>query len=529
MIKRTDVRPLCSLLAALLCWILSTSEVSAYDLEKRIQTATLENGLKILIVERHLSPTVSCYIRYRVGAVDEPTGMSGIAHFMEHMMFKGTKTLGTLNYAKETKIIEKIQKKGELLDRERRKGRLADSKRLLELTADLRNLQKRHKRLIIENEIDRLYRENGGINLNATTGRDFTSYFVSLPANRIELWARIESDRMQNTVFREFYSERDVIIEERRQRVESDPEGLLFERFLAEAFTAHPYRRPVLGLPDEQRYLEIASMRSFYKKYYKPNNTIIVVVGDVEAQRVVELIKRYFAPIPRWRINRPSIISEPRQNSEKRIDVFFDARPMIVIGFHKPTVPAFDDYVFDVIDCLLTKGRASRLYRELVDRKKIAESVETNNGFPANRYANLFTVWAALREPYRFSEIEATIYEELGRLQNETVTDREMERVRNQLRSDFIRGIDSNEGIASILSYYAALTDDTSYVTNYLSMIDKITAADIMRVARQYLRAENRTVATLSSSKLSLIRSSQAPLPDKHRNDQGKDAQGNNP
>jgi predicted Zn-dependent peptidase len=335
---------------------------------------------------------------------------------------------------------------------------------------------------------------------------------------------------MRHAVFREFYTERDVIMEERRQRIESDPEGMLYERFLAEAFTVHPYRRPVLGYPDDQRYLDMGAMRSFYRKYHAPNNTVIAIVGDVDTETVMRLIRKYFSTIPHRRINRPPIIPEPPQRAERRIDVSFDASPLIAIGYHKPAAPAFDDYVFDVIDCLLTNGRSSRLYRELIDRRQIAEFVSTNNGIPASRYANLFTFWAAPREPYRPSELEAAIYEEIERLQREPVTAKEMERVRNQIRSDFIGSLDSNEGLAAMLSYHMALMGDYSYFTTYLNTIEKVTPTDIMRVAGQYLRAENRTVATLTRTKQPSRPSSfsQPLCPNTHGNKQGKSTQDDN-
>jgi len=527
--KRTESSRFLQLITVLLCWTLLTSEVLANDLERRIHTSTLQNGLKILIVQRHLSPTVSCYIRHRAGSVDEPEGLGGLAHFLEHMMFKGTKTLGTRNYAQEKKIMENIRRTGRSLDTERRKEKHADRNRIRTLSLRLGNLQKRQKQLIVENEIDRLYRENGGVNLNATTGQDLTSYHVSLPANRIELWARIESDRIRHAVFREFYTERDVIMEERRQRIESDPEGMLYERFLAEAFTVHPYRRPVLGFPDDQRYLDMAAMRSFYRKYHAPNNTVIAIVGDIDTETVMRLIRKYFSTIPRQRNDRPLIIPEPPQRNERRIDVTYDARPLIAIGYHKPAPPAFDDYVFDVIDCLLTNGRSSRLYGELIDRRQIAESVSTHNGIPASRYANLFTIWTAPREPCSPSELETAVYKELEILKREPVTAKEMERVRNQIRSEWIRYLDSNESLAAILSHYVALMGDHRYFTTYLNTIEKVTPADIMRVAGQYLRAENRTVATLTRSKEPVLPSfSQPPCPDTHGNQQGKGTQDDN-
>ena len=198
------------ILLIILFWVAPSP---AMDLEKKIVKAKLDNGLTVLTLERKFSPTVSLHIRYRVGAVDEVKGESGAAHVLEHMMFKGTSTIGTKNFKAEKKLLLQIEKVGRALDHERMKQNSADSKKIKQLAARLKKLQDEHRRYYIPNEIDRLYTENGGSNMNASTGQDITTYFVSLPANKIELWARIESDRLKNPVFREFYTERDVILE----------------------------------------------------------------------------------------------------------------------------------------------------------------------------------------------------------------------------------------------------------------------------------------------------------------------------
>ena len=254
---------LLSIVSALLFLILPDVGYS-YDLEKRVVSHTLKNGLKILMVERHLSPTVSFYIRHRVGSVDEDEGKTGTAHLLEHMMFKGTKTIGTKNYSRESKILRLISETGRNLDLERMKGERADKNRIDLLNNQIDELQQEHKKWFLENEIDRLYTENGADDVNASTGKDLTTYHISLPSNKIELWARIEADRMTNPVFREFYSERSVVMEERRQRIESDPEGLLYEQFLATAYIAHPYRRPILGWPSDIRFLSLEYMEAFF-------------------------------------------------------------------------------------------------------------------------------------------------------------------------------------------------------------------------------------------------------------------------
>ncbi|HCS77946.1 MAG TPA: insulinase family protein, partial [Syntrophaceae bacterium] len=239
----------------------------AMDLEKKIVKTRLDNGLTVLMLERKFSPTVSLHIRYRVGAVDEVKGESGAAHVLEHMMFKGTSTIGTKNFKAEKKLLLQIEKVGRALDHERMKQNSADSKKIKQLAARLKKLQDEHRRYYIPNEIDRLYTENGGSNMNASTGQDITTYFVSLPANKIELWARIESDRLKNPVFREFYTERDVILEERRQRVEASPDGKLYEAFMNAAYTVHPYGLPIIGLPQDLTYISQAAIRKIHRKY----------------------------------------------------------------------------------------------------------------------------------------------------------------------------------------------------------------------------------------------------------------------
>ena len=213
-----------------------TANCFGFDLGEKIVKAKLKNGITVLMLERHVSPTVALYIRHCVGAVDETKGESGAAHLLEHIMFKGTTTIGTKNYPAEKILLANIEQTGVALDKEKRKDQKSDPVIIQNLTSKLKKLQTQHKQYFIANEIDRLYTENGGLDMNASTGQDVTTYNVSLPANKIELWARIETDRLLNPVFREFYTERDVVMEERRQRIESDPDGKLYEQFISTAY-----------------------------------------------------------------------------------------------------------------------------------------------------------------------------------------------------------------------------------------------------------------------------------------------------
>jgi len=473
----------------------------AIDLEKKVIKTKLDNGLTVLLLERKFSPTVSLYIRYRVGAVDEVKGQSGAAHFLEHMMFKGTPTIGTKNYVEEKRILGQIEKTGSKLDLEKMKGEKADAKIVEQLSDHLKSLQEEHRRYYIPNEIDRLYTENGGMNMNASTGQDMTTYFVNLPANKIELWARIESDRLINPVFREFYTERDVVMEERGMRVETSPDGKLYEAFINKAYTVHPYGIPILGWPRDMMYLSQDAIRNIHKKYLTPSNIVITVVGDIDPSKTLNLIKKYFGPIPQRSVIPGYIPAEPPQTEERKVEVFFDASPKMIIGYHKPTAPDFEDYVFDVLEKILSSGRTSRLYSRLVLEKQIADSISTHNGIPASRYPNMFAIFATPRTPHTSDDLLKAIEVELEDIINHPVSEKELARAKKKMKMEFISSLDSNAELASVLSDTELLLGDYRYFANYIPQIEKVTAADIQKVAAKYLTKNNRTIATLTKKK----------------------------
>ena len=451
----------------------------AIDLEKKVVKATLGNGLTVLMLERKFSPTVSLYIRHRVGAVDEVKGQSGAAHFLEHMMFKGTTSIGSKNYMAEKKLLQEIEHVGQSLDNERMRLEKADRQLIEQLALRLKQLQNEHRRYYFPNEIDRLYTENGGLNMNASTGQDVTTYLVNLPANKIELWARIEADRLLNPVFREFYTERDVILEERRQRTETSPDGKLYESFMGAAYLVHPYGMPIIGLPQDLKYLNPSAIRHIHQKYLSPGNMVIAVVGDINTGKTLKLIDRYFGRIPKNKTQPTVIPAEPQQTGERKVEVLFDASPSIIIGYHKPTAPAADDYVFDVLETILSKGRTSRLYAKLVLQMQIADSISVHNGMPATRYPNLFAIFARPRHPHTNDDLQTAIFHELENIQNHPVRDEELTKAKKQIKMDYMKSLDSNSELASILSYYELLLGDYRYFSNYVTQIEKVTAHDI--------------------------------------------------
>ncbi len=474
------------------------------SLADRVIEHKLANGLTVLMVERHQTPVVSINITFGVGGVNEQVGQTGLAHFYEHMAFKGTRTVGTKDYQKEKPVLDELHRVGTLLDQRQRelakKGAAAtkeDRAAVESLQARMTDLQNQAAQFVVGNEMALLYQRHGGVGLNASTGKDLTRYTISLPSNRLPLWAAIESDRMANPVLREFYKERGVVMEERRLRNDDSPNGLLFETFTSAAFRAHPYAVPTIGWGSDILALTPADTEAFFKTYYGPNRAVIALVGDINPKEVIELIERTFGKIPAAPTPPPLATVEPEQRGERRVEVEFDAEPSLAIGYHKPGLGHPDDDVFDVIEAVLSDGLTSRLHTTLVREKRLAATVGSDANYPGVRAPNLFILTATPLAPHTTAEVEAAIYQELDRLKTEPVSARELEKVINNLDADLVRALRSNGGLASQLALYQTVAGDWRYVLQSRDRVAAVTAADIQRVAVQYFIKSNRTVGVL--------------------------------
>jgi predicted Zn-dependent peptidase len=475
-------------------------------LADRVIEHKLANGLTILMVERHQAPVVSINMTFGVGGVNEQVGQTGLAHFYEHMAFKGTSTVGTKDYEKEKPVLDELHRVGTELEQRQRDMARRGSDMPVDPAekAAVDGLQKRFKELqeqaaqyVAGNEMALLYQRHGGVGLNASTGKDLTRYVISLPSNRLPLWAAIESDRMANPVLREFYKERGVVMEERRLRNDDSPTGLLYETFTSAAFRAHQYGVPTIGWESDILSLTPAATENFFKTYYGPGRATIGIVGDIDPKEVVTLIENTFGKIPPAPPPPQIVTVEPPQRGERRVEVEFDAEPALAIGFHKPGIGHPDDYVFDVIDELLTDGPTSRLYSKLVRDSRLAASVNSDANYPGVRSSNLFVLSATPLAPHTTAEVEAAILAELERLKKEPVSAKELERIINNLDADMVRALRSNSGLASQLALYQTVAGDWRYVLKSRDKIAAVTPADIQRVAAQYFTKSNRTVATL--------------------------------
>jgi len=492
---------------ALVCSLSLTPNPSMAEgpsLADRVIEHKLANGLTVLMVERHQTPVVSINITFGVGGVNEQVGQTGLAHLYEHMAFKGTRTVGTKDYDKEKRALDELARVGTLLDQRQReiekKGSAAtpDEQTALDaLQKQAADLQAQAGQYVVGNEMALLYQRHGGVGLNASTGKDLTRYTINLPANRLPVWAAIEADRMANPVLREFYKERGVVMEERRLRNDDSPNGLLFETFTSAAFRAHPYGVPTIGWGSDILSLTPEATEAFFKTYYGPNNATIALVGDINPKEVIALIENTFGKIPAANATPEIVTVEPEQRGERRVEVEFDAEPIVAIGYHKPGLGHPDDEVFDVIDEILTDGLTSRLQTILVREKRLAGSVGSDANYPGVRAPNLFILTATPLAPHSTAEVEAAIYAELERLKTEPVPAKELQKIVNNIDADLVRALRSNSGLASQLTLYQTVAGDWRYILKSRDRIAEVTPADIQRVAKQYFTKSNRTVGTL--------------------------------
>jgi len=484
------------LLLGLVSMIAAVAAAGAQELEGRVTRITLDNGMRFLLMRRGTAPVFSATLRFRVGGVDDPGGETGLAHLFEHMAFKGTSIIGTRDAATEAGILDAMDGAMQALYAEEDRGQAADPKKLAAARKEIDALRRRQQEVVVKDELSQILTSNGAVGLNASTGQDLTSYVVSLPTNRLELWCLLESARLRDPVLREFYSERDVVMEERRFRIDTQPGGKLYEQMLLTAFQAHPYRVSTAGWMSDLARLTRQEGIEFHRKYYLPNNAVGALVGDIDPAIAGRLLTKYFGGIPAGPAPSGPVTVEPEQKGERRIAVEFDAEPSVLIAFHKPVWPHPDDPVFQVIDSLLTSGRTGRLFRRLVMEAQVASDVNSYEA-PGDRYPNLFVIDAEPRAPHTTAEVESEVEHELARLRDVPVPEPEMQKIRNQMEAAFLYPLRSNAGLASQLSYYEITTGDWHDLLRYYEAIKATTPVQVRDVARRTFQPSQRTVATL--------------------------------
>lgn len=488
--------------AVLAClMLLGAAAVSAFDfteLENSVSEHTLKNGLKVLIMERHGAPVVSCLTYANVGSCDDPKGYTGLAHMFEHMAFKGTTTLGSKDIDKELKLIAIEDSVFMELRAERNKGRFVDSARVAALETAYEVAREASYELVEPNEFGNIIEREGGVGLNAFTSSDETVYFFSLPSNKIELWMALESERFLNPVLREMYKERDVVAEERRMRTESNPIGKLIEEFIAIAFKSHPYRNSGIGHMSDIQYYSRAEARTFFENNYGPSNLTIAIVGDVKTKNVIELAEEYWGRIAYRPAPERLATVEPEQVGERRMIIEDPAQPFYIVGWHVPEATHPDQPALEALTDYLGKGRTSLLYKNLVKEKKAAMNVGAFVGFPGAKYPSLVAVYAMAAAEHDNPELEVEIFAEVEKLKTELIPAEEVEKIKARAKAQFINGMDDNNGIAMQLAAYQTHWGNWRELFRELDRINAVTAADIQRVAKKYMTKKNRTVAMIN-------------------------------
>jgi predicted Zn-dependent peptidase len=467
------------------------------DIQSRVNTFTLSNGMKFIVLERHQAPVVSCYTYANVGSAQETKGITGLAHLFEHMAFKGSEHIGTKNFGEERLALDKVDQAFAGWSEERRKGSKADPDKLKKLEEAFKAAQEEAGKYVVPNEFGEATEKAGGQGLNASTSWDATDYFFSLPSNELELWFYLESERFLDPVFREFYKEKNVVMEERRLRVESDPIGKMIEELLSVAYKAHPYGEPTVGHMSDLQSITRADAETFMKKYYVPGNLISVLVGDVTLAKVKTLAETYFGRIPARPVPEPLRTVEPPQTGERRVTLRLNAQPFVVVCYHKPDINSPDNAVYDALSSLLSDGRSSRLYRGLVRDKQIAVESAGFPGFPGNKYPNLFIFYAVTAPGHTNQEIEKAFDEEIQRLKTEPVSKEELAGVQRRARANLLRGLESNAGMAHSLAFWQAMTGDWRELFKQPDKINAVKPEDIQRVAKALFTFDNRTVGAV--------------------------------
>ncbi|MBI2083014.1 MAG: insulinase family protein [Deltaproteobacteria bacterium] len=430
----------------LFCFLISFSGFADPELIQPqfppVKEMRLKNGMKFLLVYRKGPPIFSAYIRFRVGGADEEKGKTGLAHFLEHMAFKGIQGMN-------------------------------------------------------EADLSRLIEKKGGKGFNASTSKDITSYMVSFPTDQLEFWATIESERIFRPNFSDFDKEREVILEERRMRVEDDPDGRLYEELLLRAFKDTPYEWPTIGLAEDLRKVTQEDLKEFWGRHYHPDQAVGVLVGNFDLVAAGKILTKTFGKIPAG-LRRGEKEFEKNAFVSENFKMTDEVRPRIAIVYLKPPPPNREDYVFDLIDGILGKGRSSRLYRKLVIEKKVAAGVEVYSGAPGIRGPNLFFVRLTPFEGHSVEEVTKAYEEEIEKFRREGPTAEEVQKAINNLLIELLWSLKTNEGLAEQLSYFETALGSWRYLETYLGKITEISREEIQEVAERYLDPSQKLTGVLA-------------------------------
>ncbi len=478
-------------------------------IKRKIKKFTLDNGLKVIFMQNGSNPTVALYWKILAGSSDESPENAGIAHMLEHMLFKGTQKVGTIDYEKEKKYLDILDRWYHRLDElndSLSKSQNDEEKNLLEqkiskLQNRINIIESEVKKFQISEEDSIIYSIHGQSGYNAYTSEDVTNYQIELPSNRIEVWARLESDRIKHSAFREFYTERNVVAEERRMRVENNPFGYLYEKFMGEIYKNHPYGYPTIGPMENILRFKKEQAIEYYKNYYRPDNTVIAIVGNFNEEETLDIIKKYFGdwqkpdkPIPRNKVQKLTY-------QKVDLEITREGSPIMMLAWKKPNFPAKEDLIFSILSDVLIGRPDTRLHKKLIEQQKLVSRMSIYSAIPGDRYENLFLMLiypnlSILKNKEKkdldelFLSIESSIIEELNDIQTKGLDIKELKRVKEIYLTNFIKKMRSNAYLADILTFYELLYGDYNIVFDYYNQIDSISVEDIQKAIQEYLKKD---------------------------------------
>lgn len=458
------------------------------EMVSKVQFHTLDNGVRVILYNRGAAPVFAGSVVVRVGGSDELTGQTGISHLFEHMAFKGTRTVGTKDYARERELLEKLEKIA------------ATSAAAQQLSEEQKkawdDVHEKLREIWISDDFTRRYGQQGAVGQNATTDKEFTKYFVNLPRSAFEFWCKMEADRLLNPVMRQFYQERDVVLEERRMRFEDDPGGKLYELLLGVAYQRHPYRAPVIGYEQDLRGITATDLDAFRRKYYVPRNIVVSIVGRVDVDTDLEVIRRYFGALPKAPEVTRSVLAEAEQEGERRVSVKMAASPQIVIAYKKPNYPAPDDAPISVMAEILSGGRISPLYTELVKRRQLTADISNEEG-PGVAYPNLLMFSATVKAPHTTDDVLQAFDAVIARFRRTGATAEQLQIAKRSIGMEYLRHLQSNQSLALDFASSELMYGSWKASVEWYDKVMKVTLDDIKRVADKYLIPETRTIGTV--------------------------------
>lgn len=463
------------------------------QIRERIVRHQLDNGLTLIIFPTGDAPIFSAVTYVRVGAADEEEGFFGIGHIVEHMAFRGTKTIGSKDIERELYFIAKEDSLFNLILMEPD----ADSVRIAVLEKEFNAMQDSAKKYGDINRFLEIYERAGGVNLNASISYDWTRYFSNFPSNKLELFMSIESDRFLSPVLRDFYTDTRGVIAEERGMVIDTPNRKLIEEFLLTAFPdGHPYRHPIIGWTEDIMTATREEASLFFEKYYIPQNFIVALVGDVDPEEAIRLAEIYFGRLPK-RPPQPLRSVPEVEQGERRLEIPMSAQPMLVVGYHRPDTKHPDDIIYDIIADYLGRGRTSLLHQSLVKERKIAIHVGCSPSFPGERFPSLFLTMIIPSAGHTAKESEKALYEVIEDLKKYSIPEEELTKIKARTKADIIKAFERDQSAAFYLAWVEGIYGDYNYLFTYLDRLAEVTPSCVQRVARKTFVKENRVVGSI--------------------------------